>query len=95
MSKFELVESQSDFPDFRGTVEDNFFAVKLKQTIEKTDNKQDLREIASKLVELATQRQGVIRGLCMKLAKLETEALFKKYAEQLIKKPPFRTAITY
>jgi hypothetical protein len=81
MSKFELVEVQSDFADFRETVEDSFFAVKLKQTIEKTDSKQELREIASKLVELATQRQGIIRGLCMKLVKLETEALFKKYAE--------------
>jgi hypothetical protein len=81
MSKFELVEVQSDFADFRETVEDSFFAVKLKQTIEKTDSKQELREIASKLVELATQRQGIIRGLCMKLVKLETESLFKKYAE--------------
>jgi hypothetical protein len=81
MSKFELVEVQSDFADFRETVEDSFFAVKLKQTIEKTDSKQELREIASKLVELATQRQGIIRGLCMKLVKLETETLFKKYAE--------------
>lgn len=81
MSKFELVEVQSDFADFCETVEDSFFAVKLKQTIEKTDSKQELREIASKLVELATQRQGIIRGLCMKLVKLETEALFKKYAE--------------
>jgi len=81
MSKFELVEDQPDFADFRETIEDSFFAAKLKQTIEKTDSKQELREIASKLVELATQRQGVIRGLCMKLVKLETEALFKKYAE--------------
>ncbi|QDP62770.1 MAG: hypothetical protein Tp158DCM1229571_84 [Prokaryotic dsDNA virus sp.] len=44
------------------STEDLFWEAKMKTYIEKCD-KDELKEVATLLIRIATQRQGVIRGL--------------------------------
>lgn len=45
------------------TIDDKFWEEKIKRTIQDCDSVRDLKEIAILLARIATQRQGVIRGL--------------------------------
>lgn len=45
------------------TIDDKFWEEKIKRTIQDCDSVRDLKEIATLLARIATQRQGVIRGL--------------------------------
>jgi len=53
LSKFQIEPS----------LDDKFWEEKLKRTIQECDSVYALREIATLLARIATQRQGVIRGL--------------------------------
>lgn len=77
-NQFELLEIPFNKEDFCATLEDQFTLVKIKQLINKADGTQ-LKEIAEKLAEISIQRQGMVRGLCMRLAKLDTALIAKKY----------------
>jgi stage III sporulation protein SpoIIIAA len=44
-------------------MEDKFWHEKIKRTIEDCNSVSTLKEIATLLAQIATQRQGVIRGL--------------------------------
>jgi len=83
MSGFDLTAAPFAVEDFQGTVEDKFFVAKLKQGIENTNSKQELKQIATTLAELATQRQSLIRGLCKRLAKFEAELISRSYEDKL------------
>lgn len=45
------------------TLDDKFWEEKIKRTIQECDSVSTLKEIATLLARIATQRQGVIRGL--------------------------------
>jgi hypothetical protein len=45
------------------SMEDKFWHEKIKRTIEDCNSVSTLKEIATLLAQIATQRQGVIRGL--------------------------------
>jgi len=45
------------------SLDDKFWEEKIKRLIKDTDSVRDLKEIATLLARIATQRQGVIRGL--------------------------------
>jgi len=83
MSEFDLTTVSFSVEDFQGTMEDKFSVAKLKQGIENTDSKQELKQIACTLAELATQRQSLIRGLCRRLAKFESELISRSYEDKL------------
>jgi len=45
------------------TLDDQFWEEKIKRTIQECNSVSTLKEIATLLARIATQRQGVIRGL--------------------------------
>jgi len=45
------------------TLDDKFWLEKIKRSIEDCDSISTLKEMATLLAQIATQRQGVIRGL--------------------------------
>jgi hypothetical protein len=45
------------------SLDDKFWEEKIKRTIQECDSVSALREMATLLARIATQRQGVIRGL--------------------------------
>lgn len=49
------------------TIDDKFWEEKIKRTIQECNSVRDLKEIATLLARIATQRQGVIRGLVQDL----------------------------
>ena len=76
MEDFKVLKVSFDKEDFQESLEDKFFTAKIIQSCEKIESKQELRMIIEKLAQLAAQRQGVIRGLCMRLARLECQTGF-------------------
>jgi hypothetical protein len=81
VSNFELVEIPFDSEDFQSTLEDEFLLAKLTKEIEAVRDIEQLREGALKLLQLAVMRQGMIRGLCKRLAGLESNVIRRKYEE--------------
>ena len=57
LSKFQIEPS----------LDDKFLEEKIKRLIKDCDSVRDLKEIATLLARIATQRQGVIRGLVQDL----------------------------
>ena len=53
LSKFEIEPS----------LDDKFWEEKVKRSIQECNSVEDLKEMATLLLRIATQRQGVIRGL--------------------------------
>lgn len=49
------------------SMEDNFWLEKIKRSIEDCNSVNDLKQMAALLAQIATQRQGVIRGLVQDL----------------------------
>jgi hypothetical protein len=81
MANFELVELPFKPEDFESTLEDEFLLAKLTREIEAVTDIEQLRHGALKLLQLAVQRQGMIRGLCKRLAGLESNIIRKKYED--------------
>ncbi len=81
MSNFELVEIPFDSEDFQSTLEDEFLLAKLTKEIEAVRDIEQLRDGTLKLLQLAVMRQGMIRGLCKRLAGLESNVIRRKYEE--------------
>lgn len=83
MEDFNVLKVSFRPEDFMETMEDKFFTAKIIQSCSKIENKDELRLIIEKLAQLASQRQGLVRGLCMKLARLESEQAFNidKYSD--------------
>lgn len=81
MSNFELVEVPFEPEDFEPTLEDEFLLARLTKELEAVTDIEQLRVGALKLLNLAVMRQGMIRGLCRRLAGLEADVIRKKYAD--------------
>lgn len=71
MDPFEKIVLAFRPEDYQRSMEDDFFIAKIVQGSKKIEQKEELVEIIEKLAELAAQRQGLIRGLCKRLADLE------------------------
>jgi hypothetical protein len=79
MSKFDVIEVPFEPGDFETSLEDEFLLTKIMQDIDKVDDLQTMKEGARKLAQIAIQRQGLIRGLCKRLAGLECNIIRQKY----------------
>lgn len=49
--------------DIEPSLSDKFWFEQIKRTIQECNSVKDLKEMATLLAQIATQRQGVIRGL--------------------------------
>ena len=81
MSSFKLVELSFEPIDQTPTLEDEFTLKAVSNQIEKVQDIEELRQGAMSLLGIAIQRQAVIRGLCKRLAEIETEGVVKKKYE--------------
>lgn len=81
MSNFELIEVAFEPDDFEPTLEDEFLIARLTKELEAVTDIEQLRVGALKLLNLAVMRQGMIRGLCKRLAGLEADVIRKKYED--------------
>ena len=78
MSSFKLVELSFEPIDQTPTLEDEFTLKAVSNQIEIVQDIEELRQGAMNLLGIAIQRQAVIRGLCKRLAEIETEGVVKK-----------------
>jgi len=78
---FEVIEVPFDPSDFQQSMEDEFTLVKIKKELENTNDIATLRKGAILLAELATMRQGLIRGLVRRLADYDCQAIKTKYED--------------
>ena len=81
MSEFDLIEFKFDEDDFNLQLEDDFLLAKLTNEINAVEDPIVLKEAALKLLQLAVQRQAVIRNLCNRLANLEADTIRTRYKE--------------
>ena len=76
MEDFKVLKVCFNKEDFQESLEDQFFTTKIINSCKKIESKEELRQVIEKLAQLASQRQAVIRGLCMRLARLECQTEF-------------------
>ena len=81
MSSFELVEYKFNPDDFSLSLEDEFLLAKLTKELEAATDPDVLRAGALKLLQLAVQRQAVIRSLINRLSNLEADVIKTYYEE--------------
>ena len=81
MSSFKVVELSFEPIDQTPTLEDEFTLKAVSDQIEKVQDIDELRQGAMNLLGIAIQRQAVMRGLCKRLAELETQGVVKKKYE--------------
>jgi len=81
MSGFELVEYKFNPDDFSLSLEDEFLLAKLTKELEAATDPDVLRAGALKLLQLAVQRQAVIRSLINRLSNLEADVIKTYYEE--------------
>jgi hypothetical protein len=72
METFKVTEVSFEPIDFSPTLEDEFTATAVSKEIESVDDIDQLKLGAMNLLKVAMHRQAVIRGLCKRLAKIET-----------------------
>jgi hypothetical protein len=77
MATFEVTEVSFEPIDFSPTLEDEFTTTAVSKEIETVDDIDQLRLGALNLLKVAMHRQAVIRGLCKRLAKIETYGVQK------------------
>ena len=81
MSSFKVVELSFDPIDQTPSLEDEFTLKAVSNQIEKVQDIEELRQVSKALLNIAIQRQAVMRGLCKRLAELETQGVVKKKYE--------------
>lgn len=78
MASFELVELAFEPSDLTPTLEDEFTMTAISKELESLENIDQVKVGAIQLLHIAMQRQAIIRGLCKRLAKLETKGVTRK-----------------
>ena len=81
MSSFKVVELSFDPIDQTPSLEDEFTLKAVSNQIEKVQDIEELRQVSTTLLQIAIQRQAIMRGLCKRLAELETQGVVKKKYE--------------
>ena len=78
MSSFKVVELSFDPIDQTPSLEDEFTLKAVSNQIEKVQDIEELRQVSKTLLQIAIQRQAIMRGLCKRLAEIETQGVIKK-----------------
>ena len=78
MSSFKVVELSFDPIDQTPSLEDEFSLKAVSNQIEKVQDIEELRQVSKTLLQIAIQRQAIMRGLCKRLAEIETQGVNKK-----------------
>jgi len=77
MSKFRVIEVPFDPMDTEPTLEDEFTMETISREISSINDPMKLKVAALNLLMVTMQRQAIIRGLCKRLAKTETDGILK------------------
>ena len=77
MSKFNVIEVPFEPKDIQPTLEDEFTMTSVTREIESIRDPEKLKMAALNLLMITMQRQAIIRGLCKRLAKVETDDVIK------------------
>ena len=77
MSKFNVIEVPFEPMDIQPTLEDEFTMTSVTREIESIRDPEKLKMAALNLLVITMQRQAIIRGLCKRLAKVETDGVMK------------------
>ena len=77
MSKFNVIEVPFEPMEIKPTLEDEFTMTSVTREIESIRDPERLKMAALNLLEITMQRQAIIRGLCKRLAKVETDGVVK------------------
>jgi hypothetical protein len=75
---FQVIEVSFEPIDFEPSLEDEFTMTAVSKEIETVTDIEQLREGARNLLKVAMHRQAVIRGLCKRLAQIETYGVTTK-----------------
>ena len=75
MASFEVTEIAFDPIEFAPSLEDEFTMTAVMQELESIEDIDLLKLGAVNLLKVAMHRQAIIRGLCKRLAKIETEGV--------------------
>tara|TARA_R100000742_G_C4272510_1_gene91730 strand:- start:568 stop:816 length:249 start_codon:yes stop_codon:yes gene_type:complete len=75
MASFEVTEVAFDPIDFSPSLEDEFTMTAVSKELESIDDIDLLKVGALNLLKVAMHRQAIIRALCKRLAKIETEGI--------------------
>lgn len=81
MAGFDLIEIPFGPKDFETSLEDEFLIKKISDEIEAATDIKQIKAGAIKLLQLAVHRQGMIRGLIMRLSHLESAVIRTHYEE--------------
>ena len=72
MAAFKVTEVSFEPLDFTPTLEDEFTLTAVSKEIDSVQDMDQLKLAAENLLKVAVHRQAVIRGLCKRLAQIET-----------------------
>ena len=72
MAAFKVTEVSFEPIDFSPTLEDEFTLTSVSKEIDTVEDMDQVKLAATNLLKVAVHRQAVIRGLCKRLAQIET-----------------------
>jgi len=72
MSSFNVVELSFEPLDHTPTLEDEFTMTAALKELEKIEDKEKLRMASANLLIAFIQQKAIVRGLCKRLAEIET-----------------------
>ena len=75
MASFEVSEIAFDPTEFAPSLEDEFTMTAVMKELESIEDIDLVKLGAVNLLKVAMHRQAIIRGLCKRLAKIETEGV--------------------
>ena len=75
MASFEVTEIAFDPIEFSPSLEDEFTMTAVMKELESIEDIDLVKLGAVNLLKVAMHRQAIIRGLCKRLAKIETEGV--------------------
>ena len=75
MASFEVTEIAFDPIEFSPSLEDEFTMTPVMKELESIEDIDLVKLGAVNLLKVAMHRQAIIRGLCKRLAKIETEGV--------------------
>ena len=81
MKKFDIVEVPFESSDTKPTLEDEFTLTAITRELESSNDPEKLRLAALNLLHVTMQRQAIIRTLCKKLAKAESDGIVRSTHE--------------
>ena len=86
MSSFNVVELSFEPIDHTPTLEDEFTMTAALKEIEKIKDMEQLKQASTNLLYAFIQQKAVVRGLCKRLAQIETYGIQTKKYEGWIQK---------